>query len=254
MKSLKVSTLKTALFAVLSTSLTLAFNTNVQAEDAASTNAPTPWVSSAAAGVTLTRGNSHTFLGTLNLQTERKNKVDEYLFGADVSYGDNQGVTTTETYHGFGQYNRFASGNLYYGVRLDGLRDGIAAIRYRLTLAPLVGYYLIKNTNDTLSVEAGPGFVYQDLLGVKHGFVTLRLGERYEHKFSDRAKLWQSFEILPQVDKFENYYVNAEIGLESSLTKRTSLRTYLQDTYYHIPAAGRQKNDLKLVAAIAYKF
>lgn len=84
--------------------------------------------------------------------------------------------------------------------------------------------------------------------------MTLRLAERFDHKLNDRAKIWQSVEILPQVDNFSNYIVNAELGVETSLTKRLSLRTYIQDTYDNEPAPGREKNDLKLVAAMAYKF
>ena len=137
---------------------------------------------------------------------------------------------------------------------MDALSDVIASINYRLSVAPLVGYYLLKSTNDTLAVEAGPGAVIQKLGPSTRGFATLRFGERYEHQFSATAKLWQSFEIIPQVDKFKNYYVNAELGVETALTKEISLRTYLQDTYYNIPATGHLKNDLKLVTAIAYKF
>ena len=38
------------------------------------------------------------------------------------------------------------------------------------------------------------------------------------------------------------------------MSKHLSLLTYLQDTYHSEPSAGRLKNDLKLVAAIKYKF
>ena len=73
---------------------------------------------------------------------------------------------------------------------------------------------------------------------------------------SDRSRLWETAEILPQVDDFKNYIVNFEIGVEADLNsaKSMSLRVYLDDTYNNVPAAGRKKNDLKLVAAVAYKF
>jgi putative salt-induced outer membrane protein YdiY len=196
-----------------------------------------PWTGSVAAGLTLTRGNSRTLLATANADAQRKWDANELLFGADGVYGKDQ-VTK----------------RLYYGVKFDALTDEIADINYRLTLAPLAGYYLIKTTNNTLAVEAGPAGVLQKLGPTTRGYATLRLGERYEHNFNPHAKLWQSFEILPEVDRFNNYYADAEIGIETALTKKTSLRTYLQDTYYNIPAPGRQKNDAKLVAAIAYKF
>ena len=41
-------------------------------------------------------------------------------------------------------------------------------------------------------------------------------------KLSDHAKLWESFEVLPQVDKFENYIMNAELGVESAMSKNSA--------------------------------
>lgn len=267
---------RSRLLALLGAGLTLAAQTTLRADDAtpaatntttsassttatatgtgAVTNAPSPWSTSAAAGLTITRGNSHTMLATVNLQSTRKTADDTTLLGADATYGETSGVRNAEQLHGFGQYNRNLSADFYYGLRLDALHDGVADVRYRLTLAPLAGYYILKHTNTTLSVEAGPALIYQEQGHVDKGYLSLRLGERFEHKFSASAKLWQTFEIIPEVDKFDNYYINFEIGVESALTKHVNVRTYIQDTYYNLPAAGREKNDVKLVGAIAYKF
>ena len=58
------------------------------------------------------------------------------------------------------------------------------------------------------------------------------------------------------MDKFSNYIVNAEVGIEADLTadRKLSLRAVLMDTFNSQPAAGREKNDVKLITAIAYKF
>jgi hypothetical protein len=47
-----------------------------------------------------------------------------------------------------------------------------------------------------------------------------------------------------------------EVGVEAALTKgnKLSLRTVIQDNYNNVPAAGRLRNDLKLIASLAYKF
>ncbi len=105
-----------------------------------------------------------------------------------------------------------------------------------------------------LAAEAGAGFEAQRLGGKDENFATVRLAERFEHKFNQHARLWQSVEIMPQVDRFDNYVVNFEIGIETAITKSFSLKTYLVDTYANRPAVGRQKNDMKIVAAVAYKF
>lgn len=233
-----------------------------QAQDA-STNKP-PWTASAAAGLTLTRGNSHTTTATLNLDADRKTDVQEILLGADATYataqqsGQSSAEETAEVVHGSAQYNRFAIQNFYYGIKLDGIHDGIADINYRFSVSPLAGYYLINRTNTSLAVEAGPSLVIQETGTSGHRdnsrFWTLRAGERFEHKFSATARVWQSFEIFPQVDKFDNYYFNAEIGAEAALVGHWKLRSFIDDTYYNIPAAGRLKNDTKIVAALAYTF
>jgi putative salt-induced outer membrane protein YdiY len=61
-------------------------------------------------------------------------------------------------------------------------------------------------------------------------------------------------EYLPQVDRWGNYIINSEIGVDTALTKKTSLKVFAIDSYDNEPAPGRKKNDLKLVTAIGYKF
>ncbi|HKI70682.1 MAG TPA: DUF481 domain-containing protein [Verrucomicrobiae bacterium] len=220
------------------------------------------WKSSAAAGLTLTSGNSETLMATVSATTDRKWDQNELSLGADGAYGQNKdrstGVTSTsaESAHGFVQYNRLFSERLYGYGRLEGLYDGVADINYRVTLSPGAGYYFIKNKTVDLSGEVGPGYVIQSLGGQESDFATLRVAEKFHYAISDRARIWQSVEWLPQVDKFDNYIINAEIGIEADITpdKKISLRSFLQDTYNSQPASGFKKNDMKLVTALAYKF
>lgn len=231
------------------------------------------WESVASAGVTLTRGNSETFLGTVGINAQRKWAKDEILLGASAGYGENtvtgargsdplkpgekpvEHNTTDEYIKAFGQYNHLFTERFYGGIRLDGLSDNIAGIDYRFTVSPLAGYYLIKKPNTTLAVEAGPGFVFEKLSGQEsEQYVTLRFAERFEHKFSDRAKVWQSAEWLPRVEDFGDYTFNFELGASAAITKSVDLRVVFQDSYRSEPAAGRKQNDMKLIAGIGYRF
>src|SRR6185436_6797840 len=60
---------------------------------AAAAEEPAPpkkgWETVASAGVTLTRGNSETFLGTVGINSQRKWSSDEILLGASGGYGEN---------------------------------------------------------------------------------------------------------------------------------------------------------------------
>jgi putative salt-induced outer membrane protein YdiY len=218
------------------------------------------WESSAEAGLTLTRGNSDTLLTTARAVTGKKWEKNQLNLGADGAYGENKnqsgGQTTksAETGHAFGQYDRLFTGRLYGYGRADSFHDGVADIEYRVALGPGVGYYLIKTKPTQLSVEFGPGYVFEDKGGQQASYATLRLAERFDLKLNDHARIWQSVECLPEVQDFGNYILNAEAGIESSLTKTLSLRTYVLDTFSSHPAAGRLKNDMKLIAAIAVRF
>ena len=216
---------------------------------------PPSWVSSASVGLTLTRGNSDTTLFTVKVLTDRKGPVNELAFGADAAYGANNGVESTESLHGFGQWNHLFSDKFFGYVRAEGLHDGIADIKYRALVGPGAGYYFLKETNTTLAAEAGGSMVFERLGTNDSTYASLRLAERFEHKLAGHgARVWQTLEILPQVDKFSNYIVNAEVGVEASLTKKLSLQTYLDDSYDNQPSPGRLKNDIKLVSGITYKF
>jgi putative salt-induced outer membrane protein YdiY len=212
------------------------------------------WQTSAGLGLTLTKGNSDTLLFTADVVTLKKYTSDELTFGASVAYGEQEDVKNSEAMKAFGQWNHLFTDRFYSYVRVEGLHDAIADVEYRITLSPGVGYYFIKETNMTLSAEAGPGVVIEKQGSVEKTYMMARVAEKFDYKLSDRARVWQMAEFLPQVDNLDNYIINAEVGVESSLTKKTSLRAVLQDTYDNQPAPGRKKNDLKLVTSVVVKF
>jgi len=220
---------------------------------AISTNKPA-WESSISAGLSLTKGNSDTLLTTVAFKTRKKTRENEFTFGADGSYGENNSVKNNETLHGVGQFNHLFSDRFYGYLNAEGLHDGIAHLQYRFTFSPGAGLYFLKETNTTLAGEAGPGLIFQRLGNVDTTYATLRLAERFEHKLDNGARVWERAEFLPQVNKLGNFLVNAEIGAEAALTKTLSLRVTVQDNYINQPASGRKSNDLKLISSVVYKF
>jgi len=213
-----------------------------------------PWETSAAAGLTLTRGNSDTLMFTSNILSSKKWEKNEARLGASATYGETDNERSAETISAFAQYNRLFSERMYGYLRIDGMRDAVANVEYRFALSPGLGYYFIKRADTSLSVEVGPGVIHEKQGGTTDTYATLRIAERFEHKLSDRSRIWQYAEFLPQIDDFDNYIINAEIGIESSLTEKLSLRNFLVNSYDNEPAPGRKKNDMKLVTALAYRF
>ncbi|MBK9138025.1 MAG: DUF481 domain-containing protein [Verrucomicrobia bacterium] len=224
---------------------------------------PTAWKSAATLGATITRGNSDTVMVAGGLSTAKKWDKNELGFGANFTYGETEDSVTASTVNGFGQYNRLFTERLYGYARLDALHDDVADIAYRVTLGPGVGYYLIKNDKFTLAAEAGVGWVWERLAaendaGVRYWddreYLTVRFGERFTWQISKSSKLWQSFDYQPKVDEWDDYVLNAEVGIATLITKGLDLRVVAQDTYRSRPALNRTENDFKLIAGVGYTF
>ncbi len=220
------------------------------------------WHGSTAVGLTLARGNTDTTLFSVTGHAERKWQANDLNLGLEGLYGESKltgsskSTETAESLHGAVQDDILFTDRFFGYGRVDGLHDGIADIEYRLTLAPGAGYFFIKNKITDLSMEAGPAYIIEKLDDHTQDFATLRVAQKFHYAISAHSRLWETLEFLPQVDNFNNYIANAEVGVEASLNKsdRLMLRTVLRDTYDSIPAPGRLRNDLQLIASIAYKF
>jgi len=220
------------------------------------------WKSSVAFGLTVARGNTDTTQASISGSTQKQWLQNNLIFGADGLYGETKPPgapkqeESAETLHGFSQYNRVFGDNFYAYGRIDGFHDGIADIEYRLTLAPGLGYYFITNKTADLMGEIGPGYIKEQLDGESESFATLRIAEKFHYAISPNARAWETIEFLPQIDEFNNYIINFELGIEAKLTKgnKLSLRSVLQDSYVNDPAPDRLKNDLKLITSIVYNF
>jgi len=218
-----------------------------------STNKPA-WDGTVSLGVTATAGNSDSALVTGNFRAHKKMPHDEWTLGADAAYGEVSSVKNNETLHGYVQYNHLFNERWYGYGRADVLHDGIADVTYRITFSPGAGYYFIKDKQTSLAGEFGPAVLYEKLDDEYNTYPVLRLAERFEHKFDAHARVWQNVEFLPPADSPRNFLVNAEIGVETPLTKQLSLQVYVDDNYANHPAPGRKDNDVKLVSALAIKF
>lgn len=213
------------------------------------------WNQSVTAGLTLVRGNTDTTLMSAAYEGKKKTEDNEYSLTAGTGYGEQDSAETADYYKYSMQWNHFITKRLYNYLRSDGLRDYIADIKYRLTLGDGLGYYLLKETNTSLALEAGVNYEAQTLgSGQADNFATVRLADRFERKLNDHFRLWQTFEIFPEVDRVDNYVFNLEVGAETTVYKSLNLKTYFEDSYNNRPATAHLKNDAKLVTGVSYKF
>ena len=212
------------------------------------------WKGSVTVGATMTRGNSDSVVATAKLDAQRRSPVNELILGADGAYGEANGVKNYESIHGYAQDNHFFTPRFFGFLRGDGLHDGIKDIDYRYTLSPGVGYYLLRETNLNFAVEAGPSMIAEKQDGSSTIYAGARLADRFEYKLSPSTRVWETTEVIPEVDRFNNFIINGEVGIETAITKRLSLQVYAQDNYVNEPSPGYKFNDIRLVSGLTFKF
>lgn len=214
------------------------------------------WVSQAAVGVNLTDGNSETKQLTIDFNGQRTEKPNEVIVGAGYAYGESAREgddKTIDNGKAFGQYNRFMTENSYGFLRTEYSTDDIADVDYRVKVSPGMGYYLLQDEKNSIAMELWPAWVAEKVGGETDDAIVLRFAERGDHKLGDAVRVFHSLEYLPEFEDFGSYLLSGELGVDSSMSARLSLRVVLKDAYDSEPAVGRDKNDLTLTAGVVYK-
>jgi putative salt-induced outer membrane protein YdiY len=207
------------------------------------------------AGLTLTDGNSETLAANASLKTEgEKEGLGSVLAGVEANYGestvDEVESTTVENAKVFANVKKTMSPRTFGYLDASVLYDDVALIDYRATVGPGLGAYLVKNDKRTLTLEAGPSYVWEKVDGASDDYLALRFAERYTCQISKTAKLVQSLEYMPAAEDFDDYLLTGEIGVEAAMTDRLSLKVVLQDKYDSTPAEGAEYNDVSVIAGI----
>ena len=222
---------------------------------------PSLWSTTVSMNAAVARGNADTLLIWAALNSLRKWDKNEIALGVDATYGSNSDpttrkeTTTAQNYGLYAQYNRIRSDRVYLGLRSDARQDRIAFVDYRTTVAPALGYYVIKTDRLKVKTESGPAFIFESLQGAgTANYLTLRLAEEVQWKFNETTSITHSMQYLPQVADFGNFVMNFTLGLSTKITDKASANITFQDFYRSVPAPGRRGNDLRLMAGISYSF
>lgn len=215
------------------------------------------WDKSLAVGFNLTKGNSDTTLLTILGNANRETTEDLIDFGLAYNFGDDKNAedesgdsTTRNDVRANASYDYKYTERAYVGAGTKFLYDEIALVDYRVNLNPNLGYFLVKDPTFSFALEGGPGYTFEKVDGVDDNYLSPRIADRFEWIISCTSKLFQSAEVLLDVNDSENYIVNAELGVEAALNSRLSLVVALRNTYDNLPAVGVDKNDLTVISAL----
>ncbi len=220
-----------------------------------SAKAADDWNTTAQVGFSLNKGNSDNLTLSGDVATFRETAKHILTLAVGGAYGEVEDATTLENVYASADLkHKFANDRTYGSLFTGFLYDDVAAIDHRVTVAASLGHFFIKNDTTTFNVEAGPGYIFEKVGGVKDDYLTVRVAQGFSHQLNDTMRVWESVEYLPELEDFDNYIINAAVGLETQLAGNLSLNTYLRNSYDNRPAPGVDSNDLSLITAIAVTF
>lgn len=247
---------RSAILAGILTSLLLQ-GAGVHAGPPAPTNT---WKTSMTLGLHLTRGNNDTFLMNASLSTEYERGAQAARLGTEGAYGETrvetgrdavETETTTQNAKSYANYT-YTFGYTFGYLVASVLHDDMADINYRLIASPGIGCRLIDSARQRLEIEIGPGYLHENVADVEKAIVTIRTAQRYTYRFNKTARLWQALEYLPESASWQDYLINAEVGIEAALSSKLSLRVVAQDKLDKTPAPGKEQNDLSVIAGVRF--
>ena len=224
--------------------------------DCEAKNVKNTWHKGIFAGFNLTQGNSENVLLNVGGSANADFGDDIYRIDGLFTYGENTDIDTdieTETQNNVrldGSWKHLIDDRWYYGAGANFLHDDIADVNYRVIVKPALGYFWLKEEDKTLSVEAGPGVVFEDVGGIDEIFFAPFIGDRFDWIISDNAKLYQLAEVIFDTSSFANKLITAEVGIEAAISNDLSLVVSVRNIHDTRPAEGRDENDLSIISSL----
>ncbi len=222
---------------------------------AVAAQAADPWAPTLNLGVSVTDGNTDTLGVNLGLVAGVGTAEDgnHARVTADWNYGEVDGDNTVQNTEAKLVYERTLSDVSYAYASAGILNDSIARVSYRVPVSLGIGYLAWQDAAARLILEAGPAYVWEKVAGDKDDYFALRFAQSYFRALSETARIFQSLEYIPQASDFDNYLLNFEIGAEAALNANAALRVVFKNRYDNEPAPDAKKNDLQLLAGLAYR-
>lgn len=214
------------------------------------------------AGANISSGNNNA--GSLNLATEgaRQTVDDKWSWNAKADRAQNSGVATTERYTLRTQYNRDISPDWFGFGSGETLRDKLANIAVRYSLASGVGRHVWREERGFLDVSVGLGYSYDRYVNPAHvggiqrddyGRLELVLSEESSYRLTDTTNLRQKFTLYPDLRESGRYRAVLDTGLTVAVTETLNLSAGLSYRHDSKPGPDIKKGDAMFVTGVSFR-
>lgn len=212
------------------------------------------WDHSVALAFSNISGNSDSTSITFSADSALRTDQEEIFLGAGYQFSETDATTRADAIRANAQYNRLLQERRYYGASIGYLRDDFAGVNYRTTPAAILGYYLLKEDDMTLSLEGGPSFTFEEVGGVRNDYFSMLVAEKFTWVVNEGITFKQSLSGVLDPSRSNNYTLVADAALDVKLNEKIAWRLAASWAYDNVAAAGREKGDTTITSGLSMKF
>jgi len=219
------------------------------------------WSAAVDAGVTFSESTTDELDVLLGWRIERRRKPTRFLaegswiFGLDRPEGREEEKTDNELKGRLkGEYD--LSDRIFLWTAHDFEYDEIDRLSLRYVGRGGPGYRIFDTTDYKLQVESGLGYIHERFFGGDvDRFVAIVFGAEGSVKLFFGWFLQGRVDYLPDVgDWTDNYLIRGALDLSVPLTAHLALKWSLSDTYDSTPAPDIERNELRTVLSVIWRF
>ena len=226
-----------------------------------------------AAGGLSSAGNSRSLAATTSGKFRLRRGSDQVSAGVAANYArsaatkDDGIKTTVENFQGKVRYDRFLAGSfaVFGGASLR--HDRFQGLDLRLNLDPGIEYYFVDQADQQLWSELGYDYQYDirsdDVIATSAASGTVldkhqsrhsaRVFAGYTNNLSKAVTFATGLEYLQGLPKTENYRLNWDGSVSSTVGSGFSIATTVSVRYDHNPLPGVEKTDVITALSLVYK-
>ena len=226
-----------------------------------------------AAGGLSSAGNSRSLAATTSGKFRLRRGSDQVGAAVAANYArsaatkDDGIKTTVENFQGKVRYDRFLAGSfaIFGGASLR--HDRFQGLDLRLNLDPGIEYYFIDQSDQQLWSELGYDYQYDirsddelassaasgTVLDKHQARHSARVYAGYTNNISKAVTFATGLEYLQGLPKTENYRLNWDGSVNSTVGSGFSIATTVTVRYDHNPLPGVEKTDVITALSLVYK-
>jgi putative salt-induced outer membrane protein YdiY len=222
------------------------------------------WAGTATFGFAGTQGNARTRTLTIGANAARITRRDKttVYFNAirAAAVIDGLAATTAQAVRGGWAYSHNVSPKLFVNTFNDYELDRFQRLDLRFVLGGGMGYGVWKGERGRLELQLGAAYNREKFSPLPPRVPFSRnaaegyWGNEFSFKLNGTTSLYQNFRMFNNLTNTGEYRVNADIGVNTRLTKWLNWNVALSNRYLSNPVQGRVTNDFLYTTGLGVTF